>query len=72
MRLLPAIALAALALAGCGAEDADEAGSTLPPTTEAVTETQPATTETETEPDDRDGDRGRGRVLDLGPAADAA
>jgi len=49
MRLLPAIALAALALAGCGSEDADEAGSSLPTTTEAVTETQPATSETETE-----------------------
>ncbi|HWL32099.1 MAG TPA: hypothetical protein VNP89_00725 [Gaiellaceae bacterium] len=49
MRLLPAIALAALALAGCGSEDADEAGSSLPTTTEAVTDTQPATTETETE-----------------------
>ncbi len=51
MRLLPAIALAALALAGCGADDADEAGSSLPTTTDAVTETQPATTETETEPE---------------------
>ncbi len=47
MRLLPAIVLAALALAGCGSDNTDEAGSSLPATTEAVTE--PATTETETE-----------------------
>jgi hypothetical protein len=49
--VLPAIVLAALALAlaGCGSEDADEAGSSEPTTTEAVTETLPATTETETE-----------------------
>jgi hypothetical protein len=51
MRLLPAIALAALALAGCGSDESDEVGSSLPATTEAVTETQPATTETETEAD---------------------
>jgi hypothetical protein len=49
--VLPAIVLAALALAlaGCGSEDADEAGSSEPTTTEAVTETLPPTTETETE-----------------------
>ena len=35
MRLLPAIALAALALAGCGSESNDEAGSSLPTTTDA-------------------------------------
>ena len=72
MRLLPAIALAALALAGCGSEDADEAGSTLPATTEAVTETQPATTVTETETEPPRRDRGEAAVLDVGPAADAA
>jgi hypothetical protein len=51
MRLLPAIALAALALvaAGCGSDDADETGSSLPATTEAATESEPATTTTETE-----------------------
>jgi hypothetical protein len=52
MRLLPAVALAslALALAGCGSENTDEAGSSSPTTTEAATE--PATTETETETGD--------------------
>jgi hypothetical protein len=37
--VLPAIVLAALALAlaGCGSEDADEAGSSEPTTTEAAT-----------------------------------
>jgi hypothetical protein len=49
MRLLPAIALAALALAGCGSEEADEAGSAQPTTTEAVTEPEPTTTESLTE-----------------------
>jgi len=49
MRLLPAIALAALALAGCGSDDSEEAGSSLPATTATATETQPATTETATD-----------------------
>ena len=49
MRLLPAIGLAVLALAGCGSDDSGEAGSSLPATTATATETQPATTETATE-----------------------
>ena len=49
MRGLAAIALATLALAGCGSADSEEVGSSLPTTTEAVPETQPATTEPETE-----------------------
>ena len=49
MRGLPAIALAALALAGCGTEEsADEAGSTAPVTvTETITETETVTEEPE-------------------------
>jgi hypothetical protein len=46
MRLLPAIALAVLALAGCGSGEADEAGPQLPP----VTLTEPGTTETQPQP----------------------
>lgn len=50
MRFLPAIVVAALALAGCGAETSDEASAPQPATvTETVTETQPATTESEPE-----------------------
>ena len=45
MRFLPALVLAALALAGCGTEDADEAAAPPPATvTQTVTETQPAAT----------------------------
>lgn len=49
MKVLPWIAAAALALAGCGADDADEAATPQPVTvTETVTETlPPATTEPE-------------------------
>ena len=49
MRALPAIAFAALALAGCGTEDsADEAGSTARVTvTETITETETVTEEPE-------------------------
>ena len=54
MRLLPAIALAALALAGCGSDDDNEAGSTVPPpTTESTSATitePPPTTPAETTP----------------------
>ena len=54
--LLPAVALAALALAlaGCGADDADEAGSTTPPATvtESFTVTEaPPTTPPDTTPE---------------------
>ena len=56
MRTLPPIVLAALALAlaGCGADDADEAGSTTPPVTvtESFTVTEQApTTPADTTPD---------------------
>jgi hypothetical protein len=45
VRTLPAILLAALALAGCGSEDPDEAAAPEPVTvTETVTETLPAAT----------------------------
>jgi hypothetical protein len=50
MRFLPALLLAALAFAGCGTEDADEAAAPQPGTvTQTVTETQPATTAPEVE-----------------------
>ena len=55
MRLLPAIALIVLALAGCGSDDSNEAGSTTPPTTTATAtiteppETTPADTTAEGE-----------------------
>ncbi len=49
-RFPAAIVVAALVLAGCGAETSDEASAPEPVTvTETVTETQPATTETEPE-----------------------
>jgi len=54
VRSLPPIVLAALALAGCGADDADEAGSTAPPVTvtESFTVTeQPPTTPADTTPE---------------------
>ena len=57
MRSLPAIALAALALAGCGSDDADEAGGTTSPTpppaatTDSFTITErPPPTPTDTTP----------------------
>ena len=56
MRLLPAIALAALALAGCGSDESDEAGATVttPPaaTTGSFTVTElPPTTPPDTTPE---------------------
>jgi hypothetical protein len=53
MRLLPAIALAALALAGCGSNDSDDAATTVPPeATGAFTVTEaPPTTPADTAPE---------------------
>lgn len=52
MRLFPLILLAALALAGCGSDKADESATPQTTTVEDVTtETEPTTTSTETQPE---------------------
>jgi hypothetical protein len=54
MRLLPALALVALVLAGCGSDESNDAGSTVPTTTESTTATitePPPTTPAGTTPE---------------------